>query len=228
MNIQELALRIAIGFIVLLILTRIMGRKEISQMTFFNFASSITIGSIAATLVLSSDVSIRNGVIALIGWAFFTLLMDGIDIKTIRGRHIINGNPLIIVKNGRIVEKAMLNSRFDLDSLTSMLRQQGVFSIAEVDYAILETNGKLSILKKDEHLYTTKSDMKIAPRPRVYSLPAVIISDGAVIKTNLIDIDRDYDWLLFELKKHGIDNVKDVFFAQMQMDGTLYVEKKQI
>ncbi|KKB43759.1 DUF421 domain-containing protein [Bacillus thermotolerans] len=113
MDIFELILRISLGFIALFVLTRVMGRKEISQMTFFNFVSAIAIGSIAANFVVNQNVSIRNGIIALAGWAAYTLLMDFIDIKSKQGRKILTGDPIIVIKEGKIVESAMRQSRLD-------------------------------------------------------------------------------------------------------------------
>ncbi|MDQ0231642.1 uncharacterized membrane protein YcaP (DUF421 family) [Metabacillus malikii] len=141
MGLMELMLRVAIGFFVLFTLARIMGRKEISQMTFFNFVSAIAIGSITANLVVSRNLSIRNGVLALVGWAAFTLIMDVIDIKSKRARIITTGDPIIVIKEGKIVERALKKSRLDLDALNTMLRQKNIFAVADVDYAIFETNG---------------------------------------------------------------------------------------
>ena len=95
MEFTELLLRIAIGFFVLFTLTRILGRKEISQMTFFNFVSAIAIGSIGANLVVNQNLSIRNGVMALVGWAIFTFIMDLIDIKSKALRKVVTGNPVV-------------------------------------------------------------------------------------------------------------------------------------
>jgi len=122
LDIAELSLRIAIGFLALFAVTRIMGRKEVSRMTLFNFASAIAIGSIAGTLVTTSTFSIRNGVIALIGWGAFSILMDYIDIKSKKARKILTGDPLILIKDGRIIESTLSKTRLDLDSLNAMLR----------------------------------------------------------------------------------------------------------
>ena len=138
MEVSELMIRILIGFFVLYLLTRLLGRKEISQMTFFNFVSAIAIGSIASNLVVNQSLSIRNGIIAIVGWTIITILLDIFDIKFKPLRKILTGNPVVVIKNGEIMQKSLLLSRLDLDSLTSMLRQQNVFSVDDVDYAIFE------------------------------------------------------------------------------------------
>ncbi|MDQ0159753.1 uncharacterized membrane protein YcaP (DUF421 family) [Alkalibacillus salilacus] len=135
MEINELLLRIALTFVPLFLLARIMDRKEISQITFFNFISAIAIGSIAANQVVNQNLTILNGMIALIGWTIFTLLMDLINIKSKFSRKITTGDPVIVVKEGKIVENALRKSRLDMDSLSAMLRQRNVFSMADVDFA---------------------------------------------------------------------------------------------
>lgn len=228
MDIPQLILRIILTFVSLLFLARIMGRKEISQMTFFNFVSAITIGSIAADLVLSPDITIENGIIALSGWTVMTLLMDLVEIKTIRGRHLVSGNPLIVIQDGKIIEKSLLTARLSIDYLMALLRQQGIFTVSEVDYAIFEIDGKLSVLKKDIFIPVTKFDMKFPAVEKKYGLPTTIISDGRVISENIKNLKLEQNWLSTELKKHEIKNISEVLFAQVQTDGSLFLEKKQI
>jgi uncharacterized membrane protein YcaP (DUF421 family) len=226
MDLSELMIRIAIGFLVLFTLTRILGRKEISQMTFFNFVSAIAIGSLAANLVISQDLSIRNGVIALLGWALFTLLMDFIDLKSKTLRKVVTGDPTIVIKEGKIVDKALRSSRLDLDSLNAMLRQQNIFSIADVDYAIFETNGKISAIPKDNKKAVTKSDMNIPIQPKVFSIATEVISDGKILTQNLEKLNLDKNWVNQQLKQLNINSYSDVLYAQIQTDGTLFVDKK--
>lgn len=226
MELSELLIRIAIGFIVLFAVTRILGRKEISQMTFFNFVSAIAIGSITANLVVSPSLSIRNGVIALVGWGIFTLLMALADIKSISLRKVITGDPVIVIKEGKMVEKALCSSRLDIDSLMAMLRQNNIYSMADVDYAIFETNGKLSVLPKEIKKPVTRSDMNIPIRQKVFSIPTEIISDGKILKANLEKLKLNQEWVHHQLNNLNIQSISDVFFAQVQTDGTLYVDKK--
>lgn len=226
-NISELIVRITLGYVILFILTRIMGRKEISQMTFFNFVSAIAIGSIAANLVVSQNLSIRNGIIALIGWSVFTLIMDFIDIKSKKARIVTTGNPIIVIKEGKIIEQGLRKSRLDLDSLKAMLRQKNIFSVADVDYAIFETNGRLSVIKKEPIQSVTKSDMNITSMQKnIFSIPTEVISDGKVLVDNLSKLGLDESWLKQQLKQTGIGSVQEVFYAEVQKDGSLFIESK--
>lgn len=211
LDISELLIRITIGFVGLFILTRIMGRKEISQMTFFNFVSAIAIGSLTANLVLGQNISIRNGLIALGGWTVYTLLMDTIDIKSKRARKITTGDPIIVVKEGKIVESALKKSRLDTDSLLAMIRQKNVFSLADIDYAIFETNGKISVMKKEEQQTATKKDVNKGTTQNKYPIPTEVVSDGKILSSNLQKLNLDQKWLHQELSKTGINNVEDGF-----------------
>lgn len=227
MEIPELIVRISLGFIVLFILARIMGRKEISQMTFFNFVSAIAIGSIAANLAVNQNLSIQNGVLALAGWTAFTLVMDLIDIKSKKARKVTTGDPITVIKEGKIVERALKKSRLDIDALKTMLRQKNIFSLADVDYAIFETNGNLSVMPKEPKQPLTKSDMnKVNPSKKMVPLPTEVITDGMVLTNNLTKLKLDQAWLDQQLQQAGIKSASDVFYAEVQQDGTLFTDNR--
>ncbi|AIF44841.1 DUF421 domain-containing protein [Virgibacillus sp. SK37] len=229
MAIPELVLRICLSFLLLFTLTRIMGRKEISQMTFFNFVSAIAIGSIAAILATNQNFSMLNGFIALTGWAGFTLGMGYIDIKSQKARKFTTGIPEIVIKDGKIMEEALRRKRLDNDSLQALLRQKNIFSMKEVDYAIFETSGKLSVMKKENKQPATKSDVNqlAANLPKVYPIATEVISDGELNETNLKKLNLDTNWLNAQLKQAGITSLSEVFYAEVQSDGTLYLDNKR-
>lgn len=226
MELSELIIRLVIAFFVLFVLTRIMGRKEISQMTFFNFVSAIAIGSITATLAVSQNLSIRNGVIALVGWAAFTLIMAFVDIKSKSARKITTGEPIIVIKEGKIMEDALRKTRLDMDSLNSMLRQKDVFSLKDVEYAIFETSGNLSVMKKENKQPVTKEDLSIPVPYKLYPTATEVISDGTINTNNLSRLNLDQKWLEQQLKSAGVNSVSEVFFAEVQTDGSLYIDNK--
>jgi uncharacterized membrane protein YcaP (DUF421 family) len=227
LNQLELLLRIAIGFIVLFSMARWSGRKEISQMTFFNLVSAIAFGSIAAALVVNPSVSITNGIIALLGWAFFTVLTDQIHLKSKKARKLLVGDPVIVVKKGKIMEDALRQTRLDIDSLQAMLREKSIFSMSDVDYAIFETDGKLSVLKKESKKTVTKSDLQITMSTnKLVPLSTELVSDGQVNAQNLAKMKKDQSWLETQLQQAGVQSVEDVFYAELQPDGNLYIDKR--
>ncbi|WP_164669289.1 DUF421 domain-containing protein [Virgibacillus doumboii] len=227
MELSELLLRIVLSFIVLFALARIMGRKEISQMTFFNFISAIAIGTIAGSLVTSQNLSIRNGILALAGWALFTLIMGFIDIKSKGVRKVTTGDPLVVIKDGEIMENSLRKARLNMDSLTALLRQKNVFSLSDVEFAVFETSGKLSVLKKEEKQPATKGDMNtLSTKPKMYPSATEVIADGKPNLKNLSKLELDMNWLEDQVEKAGEKDFSQIFYAEVQSDGTLYIDSK--
>lgn len=228
LNQYELILRIAVGFIVLLSMARWTGRKEISQMTFFNLVSAIAFGSIAAALVVNPSVSIINGIIALLGWAAVTVLTDQIHLKSKKARKLLMGDPVIVIKKGKILEDVLKQTRLDTDSLQARLREKSIFSLSDVDYAIFETDGKLSVMKKEPKQAVTKSDLNIAmSKGDFVPLSTELVADGQVNDKNLAKMNKDQTWLDDQLQHAGIQSIDDVFYAEVQPDGNLYIDKRE-
>lgn len=219
-------LKTTLAFILLLLLARLLGKKQMSQMTFFNYVTGITIGSLAANIISTDDKTIWDEVVGLIWWCILTALLAYITLKSSKLRKIIDGQPSILVKNGIIQEKALKTSRINLEELSMMFREQGIFSIKDIDYAILEQNGNLSILKVQDQINVTRKDMKIFTSKPKY-LPAEIIIDSRIVDKNLITYGLDIQWLENELKYQKINSIDDVFYAEIQSDGTLYILLKQ-
>lgn len=226
MEVSQLLLRLAIAFITLVILARLMGRKEITQMTFFNFVSGIAIGTIGASLAIDSSLTIRNGIIALVCWAVFTIIVGMLDIKSKTARAVFEGQPLIVVKQGQIMRENLHKARLNSDTLNALLRQKNVFSIADVDYAIFETSGKLSVMKNEPVMPATKKDMNIPPTSSTYPIPTGVISDGKVKWGNMEKLNLDQKWLDAKLQSAGGKEVSDVFYAEVQKDGTVVMLNK--
>ncbi|MFT0800050.1 DUF421 domain-containing protein [Bacillus swezeyi] len=229
MLITQLIIRLFIAFITMLVLTRLMGRKEIAQLTFFNFVSAISIGTIGASLAIDSTLSIRNGLIALFAWSAFTIIVGFLDIKFPAIRYAVEGQPVILIRKGKIMDKQLRSVRLDLDALQTLLRKKNIFSLADVDYAIFETDGSLSVLKKEAKQNVTKKDMNVQgenANPKV-SHPASVITDGKVREDNLKKLNLSKQWLMDRLKETGIQHPKEVFYAEVQTDGTLYIDKKE-
>ncbi|MGG1369731.1 DUF421 domain-containing protein [Priestia megaterium] len=227
MNILELIIRVAISFFVLLILTRVMGRKEISQMTFFNFVSAITIGTLGGALVTDQTLSIGNGLIALLAWSIFTIVIGIITIKSKKTRQIIDGEPVIVIKKGKIMEEALRKVRLDMDSLRASLREKNIFSLIDVEYAIFETDGKLSIMKKETQLPLTKSDMNMDKSKKdLYPIATEVIVSGVINTSNLAKLHLDRKWLYEKLQKLGVQSISEVFYAEVQKNGQLFIDTK--
>ena len=220
----QIALETVLTFFVLLTLTRFLEKKQLSHLTFFNYVTGITIGSMAANMVVLSTNDYRKDLLSLVIWCLLTTILGYISLKSGKIRVILDGQPTIIIKQGIIDRKALKKTGVNIDDLTMMIRQYQTFSITEIDYAILEPNGRLSILKKPEYQGTQKSDLKIYPPPSAY-LPIEIITDGKLLPRNLLEVGKNRDWLNNELRKANIEDVEEVFYAEIQSDGSLFIQK---
>ena len=224
-TILETFIRTVIGFTVLFVLTRLLGKKQLGQLTFFTYVTGIAMGNIAGDMVVHRDIKLIDGVSGLIIWAFTTFLLELISLKFSKARVLLDGEPSILIKRGIIMEKELAAQRLNMDDLTMLLRNNNIFSIQDVDYAILEPNGQLSILKKPELEAVSKKDMQIQPENRIY-LPTEIIVDGKLVQKNLKELNLNSQWVNQQLIQAGITSVEEVFFAELQNDGSLHISKK--
>ena len=157
----EMILRATGAFIVLLIMTRLMGRKQLSQLTFFNYITGIALGSIAADIASESKTHFLNGITSLVWWSVLTILVGFVGIKSARARMAIDGQSVVVIKRGKILENELRKIRLNIDDLSMLLREQKVFSVKDVENAVFEPNGKLSIMLKEGKQPVTKKDQNI-------------------------------------------------------------------
>ncbi|MGJ7922369.1 YetF domain-containing protein [Neobacillus sp. LXY-4] len=219
------SIRTLIGFFVLLFLTRMLGKKQLSNITFFTYITGIALGNIAGDMVVHRDIKLIDGVTGLTLWSILTLMIEYVSLKSPKARVILDGEPSIIIKKGKILEKVMAANKLNMDDISMLLRAKNIFSVAEVDYAILEPNGQLSVLKKAEQEPVTKKDANIPITPRKY-IPSELIVDGKIVQSNLKEHNLKEEWLMNQLNKLGVKNVKEVFYAELQADGKINVDKK--
>lgn len=215
--------RAFIGFFSLLIFARILGKEQISQLTFFDYILGITIGSIASELTVDLSSRAWPHWVGLITWASLAYLMEIISLKWRYAAKYIEGEPAIVIMNGRIMEDVLRKMKIRISDIMVLLRNKGVFDLNEVDYVIMEPNGQISVLKKSEHLPLTPKDMNISVSPT--GISTELIYDGKIIEENLKQMNKDTKWLMKELKKRGIKDVSEVFLATLNDAGSLYVDK---
>jgi len=225
-EILKVVLKTSISFVVLLISIRLLGKKQIGHLTFFNYITGITIGSIAANIISFTDEPFIYGLIGLICWCLLNVMIDYINLKSNKIRTLIDGEPTLVIKNGKILKKALASARINLADLTMILREKNIFSLKEVDYAIVEPNGRISVLKKQAEQPITKADLKIPIMPAQY-LPTKIISDGQLIPNSLKELKLNQTWLENELNAQGITSINEVFYAEIETNGSLFVECNQ-
>lgn len=210
-------------FIALFIITRILGKKQLSQLTYFNYVTGITIGSIAANGVNIESNSAYDNYISLACWGIFTLIIAILSMKLPLLKVAFEGEPAVVIKKGKVQKKSLQSLRLTMNDLLMLLRNKNVFNIKDVYYAVLEQNGKLSLLKEESAKQVTKKDVN-ANISNKTNIATSIIIDGNLIEKNLKEINVEKKWVLEQLKKQGIKNYKSVFYAQIQDDGQLYID----
>lgn len=216
-------IRTIVSYILLLIVTRLIGRKSISQMTFFDFSIAITLGAVAANIGSGGDNSLTSSITELLTLGVLGLLTGIIHIHSTRIRKLINSEPVVLISNGELVKTNMKKIRLTINELTSLLREKNYFNIADVHYAILENDGKLSVLPKSDKKPLTPFDMQMHPPES--GLTKDIIIDGNILYENLEHTNLTEKWLFNELKRKGFTDAKEVFFAALDSSGQLYVSK---
>ncbi|MET3289877.1 UNVERIFIED_CONTAM: uncharacterized membrane protein YcaP (DUF421 family) [Brevibacillus sp. OAP136] len=213
------------GFVVILVLTRILGKKQLSNVTFFTYVTGITIGSITGAMVIEQNVNFYEGLLSLSLWVLLTIFVEYVSLKSSKARVLLDGQPTIVIKKGEILEEAMAQSRLNMDDLSMMLRKENVFSIKDVAYAILEPNGQLSIMKTKGAESVSRDDLQIK-KTAVNVFPSELIVDSQIVEKNLKEFNLSKEWLYQELAKHGVYSVEEVFYAELQEDGSVIVDKK--
>jgi len=186
---------VLIGFAILLLLVRVTGNKQLGQMNVFTYISGIVIGSMVGDIILHSDIKLWRSMLGVALWVCLAICVELIALKSIRFRELFDGQPIILIKKGKIIYSALKKERLNVHDLTMMLRTNSVFSITDVDYAILEPNGDLSVLQKQN---------------AAKYLPAMVISEGRVISKNLAELNLTEKWLddaLRELDIKATDGV---------------------
>lgn len=224
---QEIAytsIRVLTAYFLLLTLTRIMGRKMISQITFFDFVVGVIVGSVAANLSVSQKNPVVSGLTVLIVLALITVTIDFSNVKSFFARKLTNSEPVTVVENGKIIKENLVKTRLPLDNLMMLLREKNTFNIADVEFAMFETDGKLSVLKKSQKQPVTPADLNI---PTAYvGLTKDIIIDGELMEENLKDANLNKDWLMGKLRENNFTCIMDVFYAGLDTTGNLYISSK--
>lgn len=212
-------------FVCLFIFTRFLGKTQIGQLTFYEYISGITIGSIAGNIVAAEPDKFWSHFYDLCIFIVLTYFISYITLKNRSLRNLIEGEATVVVANGKILKENMKKIRYDLEELMSQLRQQGVLDISEVQFAIFEITGDLSVIKKVENQPVSKADLGIQPPES--SFPIELIMDGELIRQHLKRGRISENWLQGELAARGIDDMRDVLYAVVDSKGNLFVNRKQ-
>lgn len=215
----EIVLRTLLSITVLLLLARIDGAKQVGQLSFYDYIVGITAGSIAATLCIDRDINIWFCLIAIVMFMMSSFFLSFVTTKSIFLRRILTGSPVFLIAKGELLYDGLKKAHFDVNDLLRELRSQGYFDINEINYAVLEANGTLSIMPKAAERPASAQEAGLAlPEDEITTN---VIIDGKIMKGNLEASGFDRDWLLNTLQKQNISSVKDVALATLDAKGTL-------
>lgn len=209
-------LKSVLSYITLLLLTRVMGKKQMSQMTSIDYIVGITIGSIVASISVDRSLNDIDGIIATLCWALLPIIIAKIGLVNVKFRRLTDGESSIIIDRGQVNDINMKKARYNMKDLLMQLRQKDIFDLAEVEFAVLEPNGELSVLKKQQYNTVTLKDMNIKGDNK--GMVIDVILSGRIIHDHLRMINKDRTWLLKELERKSVKEIKDVIYAGVTLD----------
>ncbi|MDW7650574.1 MAG: DUF421 domain-containing protein [Bacillota bacterium] len=221
-DLTNVLIRGLIGFFLLLILARLMGKRQITQITYFDYIVGITIGSIAAELTFSPFIRASNFILGMIIWSVIPIMISKGELKSFRFRTLIEGKSTTLIKNGEILEENLRKEALTVDELMLLLRKKDVFTLSDVESAILEKNGELTLMKKSQLEPLTPKDVSMVVEKE--GAPCIVIIDGNLMEKNLTDYGYTKEWLFGEINKQGASDFSDVFLAQIDSLGDVYVD----
>ena len=194
--------RAIVLYILVLVVMRLMGKREIGQMQPFELAISIMIADLATLPMTETGVPISNGIIPILGLLVMHLTISMLNLKSTKAREIICGKPAILIFRGKVDEKVLKKERFTINELEERLRTNNIFNIGDVEYAVLETSGQLTVIPKPNKRATTPEDFNI--EPKYEGIPYDLVVDGKVMYKNLEKLGKNYVWLQKQTEKFGI------------------------
>lgn len=214
----------SLSILVLFILTKLMGNREMSQLTMFDYIVSITIGSIAAEMATSLESNFMYPLISMIVYAVITILISHIANKSIVARRFLNGKSLILLNNGKLYRENFKKAKMDLSEFMVECRNKGYFNIADIQTAILESNGKISFIPYSSKRPATPEDLNIQTTQE--KTLTTLILDGEILEDNLEHVNKKKEWLIKELKKQGYRNEKSIFLGTIDSHSNLSLYDK--
>ncbi len=216
--------RTIILYVIVLIVMRFMGKREIGQLQPFELAISIMIADLATIPMAETGIPISSGIIPILGLLVMHLLISFINLKSLKAREIICGKPTILIYRGKIQEKELKKERFTINELEERLRSLNIFDIGDVEYAILETSGQVSVIQKPNKRTTIPEDFEIMPEYEGIAYDLVV--DGKVMKDNLQKLNKDYNWLVKQLDPYEI-KPEEALIVTIDGKGKFFCQAKE-
>lgn len=217
-DIFKVVIRCIAAMTTLFFMTKLLGKKQVSELSLFDYVVGISIGNFASEMAINLEAEFFNSMLAIIVFGILAYFISILTIKSLKLRKFFVGTPTVLMENSKLIYKNMKKSMIDVNDLLSQAREMGYFDLSEIEFAILEANGKISFLPKGEYKNITVKDMKLKIEKQ--GLCANIIIDGNIMDDNLINIGKDTEWLLHELKCKG-KKVHDILLATVDINDKL-------
>ena len=212
-------------YIFVLIVMRLMGKREIGQLQPFELAIAIMIADLASIPMTDSGIPITNGIISILGLLLMHLAISFLNVKSIKAREIICGKPTILIYRGKIDEKALKKERFTINELEERLRGNNIYNLGDVEYAILETSGQVTVIQKPEKRNTIPEDFNIIPDYE--GIPYDLVVDGKIMEKNLQAIGKNYQWLKKQVEKFNM-KPEEALIVTYDAKGQIFCQKKEL
>ena len=222
----NIGIRTVIIAVIIFFLTKQLGKKQISQLSFFDYIVGITIGSTVADIALDIEKNFIGGIISLVIFVMIAYFISIITMKSITARRFFTGVPTVLVEKGKIIESGLKKSKIDVNELLAEARISGYFNIDEIDYALMEINGAISFLPKENEKPVTKKDMKIKLDKSGLTVNGII--DGVYMENNMKAVGKDKEWLERELKVQGYDSYDNILLATIDANYKVNIYRKGV
>lgn len=216
----EVVIRCIIAMTTLFFMTKLLGKKQVSELSLFDYVVGISIGNFASEMAINLEAEFFNAMLAIVVFGVLAYIISILTLKSLKLRKFFIGSPTILLEHGNLIYKNMKKSMIDVNDILSQAREMGYFDISEVEFAILEANGKISFLPKGEYKNVNIKDMNLKIEKQ--GLCANVIIDGNIMNDNLINIGKDEKWLLHELDVKG-KNVSDILLATVDINDKLVI-----
>ncbi|TCS96459.1 uncharacterized membrane protein YcaP (DUF421 family) [Hazenella coriacea] len=219
-------LRTVLLYLFVMLVMRMMGKREIGKLSILDLIVSFMIADISVIVIEDESVSLLKGIIPIATLVILQVILSYLSLKSTKMRRFIDGNPFVVIKNGKIQDRDMARSRYNLDDLLMQLRDKNIPDVADVEFAILETSGKLSVFPKKEKSPLTIGDLPKNHSLKPFSMPTPMIIEGKVQEEGLKKIGKTRFWLKNEIQKKGYKDFKEIYYASINDEGKLFIDRK--
>ena len=223
-DIKVVASRAIFSLVSLFLITKMIGKKQVSELNLFDYVISISIGNFAAEMTMNLDSQVLNGFVSMFIFGFIATFVSILTMKSIKLRRFFMGTPTLIMQDGKFVFNNLKKIKFDMNDFLETARAAGYFDVSNIKYAIMEANGKISFLPKEEYLPINNKGMNVKISPE--GLCANVIIDGMIMENNIINSGKEVKWIKEQLKKMGHNKYSNILLAILDVNDKLVIYEK--